>query len=543
MSEWTYSFKQTGYFLRIYLSYPGGFKVKSGSPKKKKKKIIKWIIIAIVIVVILVILISRGKKAADGLFTEDVAALRPLQTYHTFSGTIAPVNQKSVVSFISGSQIVDVPVSKGDTVKEGDIIAYLDTSAVDEQILEKETGMNISSYQSALNIQSARNAYENYKSDLENGLNQTLLSAQSGIDSAFSNLVSAQVAYNHEVNLNNRQLSTTIMSAMQSVNQAYTSVENTSASTKNANDEKAALLANNPNADTSVIDRTIAANEQAESTAWQNYNNAAQSYEAAKLNEENNLTRLFDQLITAQNSYLMAIDNYNAAVSSVNHQLETYELQLRLAQANADTSLSQLQLEDLKNNLDKYVITAPISGVITSLNVKEGDMSSVGTVATITDFNELKIDIKIGEYDVQGVSEGSDVTINVEALDKEYNGRIGYIDRVATVEGNVSYFIAEVWFDADEQVRSGMSAEARFIVNDIPSTLTVLNDSIQTASDGTSYVNIKDEKSGTMIQKPVTCGITDGTYTQILDGLSEGDKVYYMQTMMFGPYMQVEASD
>ncbi len=40
----------------------------------------------------------------------------------------------------------------------------------------------------------------------------------------------------------------------------------------------------------------------------------------------------------------------------------------------------------------------------------------------------------------------------------------------------------------------------------------------------------------------MTCGISDGTYTQITDGLSEGDKVYYIPTSAAQSLMEAQQS-
>ncbi len=73
-----------------------------------------------------------------------------------------------------------------------------------------------------------------------------------------------------------------------------------------------------------------------------------------------------------------------------------------------------------------------------------------------------------------------------------------------------------------------MSAEVKLTINDLHDVLSISNDAVQNADDGSSYVLVRSEDGKTYTRKNVTLGATDGSYTQVTDGLSDGDKVYYL---------------
>ena len=206
---------------------------------------------------------------------------------------------------------------------------------------------------------------------------------------------------------------------------------------------------------------------------------------------------------------------------------------------------NRLKLQDLQNQLGDCNVKSPIDGVITQLNVKEGDIAATTQpAAVVTSFDKMKIDIKINEYDILGVEEGKPVTINIDALDKDYQGTIKNISRVATIENGVSYFESEVDFDGDEDARSGMSAEVRLVTSEADNTTSISAEAIQTAEDGSTFVYMyADDKKKTLKEQPVTLGISDGTFTQITEGLYPGDTILYKPSMnldmMYG--MQVPA--
>ena len=523
--------------------------------KKGRKKLVKWLIIAGAAAAVLGFFIWKTKKSAADVYLEDTVSKRDIVTYHTFTGTAAAVDSRSVMSAVSGVKVTEVPVEEGDYVKEGDVIAVLDSSGLDEQISEKKAAMAASANSSSIQIRSAQHSYNSLQSNVKDGLDSSLQGAQAGIDSAFSGLVSAQQAFNNEVNLNNRQLSATILGAIQNVDNAYNAVQRAALSTQQAKDAQAhaeqqaedAGLPYDKFSSSHSSSQAIESSELSEDQAWDAYHQAVTSYEAAKINEENQLTQLFDSLITAQNSYLNAVDSYNAAVRSTKQQLESYSLQVQQAQAGADDTVSRLQLDNLEDQRKDYTITAPISGQITKLSVKTGDITAVSnttSLATITNYDKMKVDIKVGEYDIVDLKSGDPVTIRIQALKKDYTGKIAHIDREATVENGVSYFNAEVNFAPDENVRGGMSAEVKLTINNLHDVLSISNDAVQNADDGSSYVLVRSEDGKTYTRKNVTLGATDGSYTQVTDGLSDGDKVYYLPakapSLQEGLYMSTD---
>lgn len=365
--------------------------------------------------------------------------------------------------------------------------------------------MNASAKSADLTLRQAQTNYSNYKKDLDDGLNTSLLNAQSAMDNAYSALLNAQQSYDNEVALNNQGLSSAILSAQASVSSSYAQVQSAQSS----------------------LDKGLGT-QSAVDSALISYNNALQSYEAAKQNEENTLTKLYDNLITSQNSYLAAVDTYNATLRAVNEQLQTYAFQVESAKLGTDTTLNDLQLADLKRQLEDCSVVSPIDGVVTTLSAKEGDsVTGAMPLAVVTSFDQLQVKININEYDILGVTEGSPVEIIISALDKSYPGTITNIAKTATTSSGVSYFESEVQFDGDADARSGMSAEVKLVIHDLKQVLAIPSEAIQTSPDGSAYVNVLSADGKAMEERTITVGISDGTYTQIVNGLSEGETIYY----------------
>lgn len=501
---------------------------KSRKPKKKKKWI-KWIVIAAIVGAVVFFFVIRSGQS---VYPEETVTKRDIVTYHSFTGTIKPVTEQNVLPDVVGVKISKFDVEEGDEVKKGDVIAELDQKSIQDQIDQLKATMGASQTSGDISVRQANKTYSDYKNDIDNGTNQSILSATQAIDTAFASLVAAQQAYNQEVNLNNKQLSSTIQTSMNAIDTAYQGVRSAelTASYKYSELDKTKSRSDGSTASKDAVDTSQYGADSAGlslDSAWLSYNQAVSSYNGAKINEENSLTQKYDSLVQAEIAYLNSLDSYNAALQSVDQQLSTYALSIESAHAATNQDANTVKLEQLEEQIDDCTVRAPMDGTVTVISLKEGDVTtSAGSLATVTSFDKMQVSIKIGEYDIKGVEKGTPVSITVDALDKTYDGSISKISRVATVDNGVSYFTSDVEFDADEDVRSGMSVEAKITVEDKKQVLTLPVSLILTNDDGTTYVNAAGGPKGTTPTKTaVEVGASDGMYTEITSGLKGGDKV------------------
>ena len=491
---------------------------------KKHKKLF---IIALLAVIVGFGYTKYRKAAEEALFSTDTVIRRDIRTEYFFSGTVEPLLSQEVMSAMTGVRVTEVLVKEGDEVHKGDVLFRLDAKAVKDQIKEKEASMAHSARANGISLQEAQAEYDNLASNIENGLDTTVQTALNGIDSSMAALAKAQENYNTEVYLNNNQMSEKLRTAINAVNGSYRRRDNAADARKAA--ERALQEAITAGKDVASARAALVNAENAEDDVKRDYQDAQDQFAQAKVLEASNLTQLYQALIDAQNNYLHAVDSYNIAVNAQTQKLENLSLKIAAAKESGDTTVDALQLEKLNNQLNDYEVKATIDGQITKLSVKPGDVTAVNattSLGTITDYTTMKVAIKIGEFDITTVEPGMPVRIHIGALDKDYDGVIHKIDRNATVKDNYSYFNAEVTFDGDEDIKSGLSAQVSIASAESPDALSVVNDAVATETDGTSYVLIR--RGGKDIHCPVDVGITDGTYTEIRKGLEEGDEVVYM---------------
>ena len=472
--------------------------------KWSRKKIVGLIAAVLVVAVIVVSAVNAG--GTEGRYQETTVAARDIVSYLEFSGNIEAVDVSNVYAGVA-AQIMEVNVEEGDQVEAGDVIAVLDSSEVEYNIAVQEATLNEAELTDSYNIKDSQTSLDNLNEQLDSGLNSTLNTAQETLLTAQQNYQDAVETYNQAKEELDNGTTQAVVSARQSVASAQASYDS-------AEDQHENHM---------ITDEALA-------TYAVTLSNAQESLRLAQETAEQDVQDYYDAMVEAEEALANAESDYAAAELSMEQNVETTEDTLERTQALASQETTKLQIEHLKDSLDDYTITAPISGYITDLTLREGEYTTNATaVAEVTNFDTMQVEIRISEYDVSNVNEGDAVQIHVDSLNKDYEGTISRISKTATVENEVSYLDAVVEFEADDDIMDGLSAEVRLIQTQELGVPALPSEAISYKEDNTAYVYIRDE-NGNLTEQTVSLGETDGTWVQITEGLEAGDTVFYQYT-------------
>lgn len=205
------------------------------------------------------------------------------------------------------------------------------------------------------------------------------------------------------------------------------------------------------------------------------------------------------------------------------------ETDFKLAQL--DLEIAQARLEDVEEDLSKTTIRAPHEGVVTLLEVVEGQVISGATsvsngtdLLTIAQLNELFMEANINEVDVEKLYVGQAALLRFDAIpDFEVEGIINVIAPSARRDDNVRVFPIEVVFEVeDSRVRPGISATVEVPVESVENVVSVLISGI--FNEGQSKVSFIQADDG-WERREVETGINDLQYVEIISGIEEGDEV------------------
>lgn len=204
--------------------------------------------------------------------------------------------------------------------------------------------------------------------------------------------------------------------------------------------------------------------------------------------------------------------------------------ELTLLQAQLDNAT--IQLESAQEKLDGMTLIAPIDGTVSAVNGQVGDIVSTSTFITIVNMDPMTITAYIDESDLDIVEVGQIASIVFDSFPNvTLTGEVVLLNpELQTMD---QYNVVEVTitvdnYDAlkDKVMPIGMSATVEIIHDSIEDALMIPVESLYALNEAGSYGVLLDDGSENGTMTPVTVGLTNGTFIQILEGLEEGDTVY-----------------
>jgi HlyD family secretion protein len=212
----------------------------------------------------------------------------------------------------------------------------------------------------------------------------------------------------------------------------------------------------------------------------------------------------------------------------------------RLKQARAQVQQAQASLKQLEEQLGYTTIVAPMDGEILSRDVEIGDAVSsilvLGSTATLVmtegDTTQVYVQGKVDEADIAHVYMAQPARIKVESFrDRVFQGKVTKIAPLGVEKDNVTTFEVRVSIDnPGGELKANMTANAEIILDEHKNTLTVPENAVIYDNQKHASVEVPDKNQKDGKRKvPITVGLSNGSLTEVLSGLKEGDQVVLQQ--------------
>jgi len=222
---------------------------------------------------------------------------------------------------------------------------------------------------------------------------------------------------------------------------------------------------------------------------------------------------------------------YDAALAAVDEARVTYN---RYLDQSEEIAAAEAAVQALENTIATGSIIAPFDGTITEINAVAGDLitsysDSDNTTAslTISNLDNLMVEVQISEVDINKVAVGQKTVITFDAIaNKEYTG---YVSSISTSGGADDNGVVQfsVWVkvdDADDQAKPGFTSVVSIVTAEVEDALLVPYDAV-VSRDG-SYMVVLSNNDGSTTLVPVEVGATSDLYAEITSGeIEEGDTV------------------
>ncbi|MCX6726293.1 MAG: efflux RND transporter periplasmic adaptor subunit [Candidatus Shapirobacteria bacterium] len=273
----------------------------------------------------------------------------------------------------------------------------------------------------------------------------------------------------------------------------------------------------------------------------QKYQSALASYQGA----QNSLKSAQDKLYSLQSAQVNANNIFTNqwAMQSPDdptyiqrhNDLLTAQAALADQQKVIQQATTSLESSRLSFQMAGATVYAPISGTVSAISLSPGmilnptsnssnSSNTANNIAIVKTNTTPAVSVSLTEIDAPKVKVGSKATITLDAFpSKTFTGKVTAVDTSGSVSSNVVTYTTTIKFDSDvAEVLSNMSANVSIITNVKNDVILVPTAAVQSSS-GNSTVRILT--NGQLSSVPVTIGDSDGTNTEIVSGVNEGDTV------------------
>lgn len=515
--------------------------------KSKKKLIITLVVIAVVIAVLFgacSMLVGSAKKqmeAAMNAMQTDVVSMRSLTKSIGATGKVVSVQTEDVTTQLMGVQIEDILVDVGDMVEEGQLLVQLDTEDIAKNLDVAQRALGQTQGQFGISNENAQRTVE----DARRGAEYQAEAAWSSVDQTYDAYIEAFDSLDDLEQAEEDALDAWYMAqdalskARDAIHEAMDEAEENKIevdlSSVELSEDCRQLIEEGLNyLNVYIAGNTIADAQTALAQAQAAVAQAEAAYEQAKNareSMENNIPKLYD-------AYQMALLTYENTVASGESTVASAQAAQQSATLSANTDQQQLQIDSLSEQLEQGTVTAPFSGVVTAVNYDDGDTYAQGPILTIQDISSFEIEAQIGEYDIPDIKLGQKVLIKTDATrEQELEGTVVFIAPTATaamssmsamgtaaVSTDPTYEV-RISVDTDtDRLRLDMSANLSIIIQEVEDAMTVPYNAVQTAEDGSTFVEVVNEDETTTVV-PVTVVLESSYYTQIRGDLQEGQTI------------------
>lgn len=243
--------------------------------------------------------------------------------------------------------------------------------------------------------------------------------------------------------------------------------------------------------------------------------------------------------LKAQDAFNLADKNYARAQDLYQHKaiaerdLQQAESDRNQAQADLNSSEEAMKILGIKNPADlakvpasaQVPLLAPIAGEVVERLVSPGQVLQAGTTQafTISDMSTVWVLANVYQGDLAYVHNGDDVVVQTDAYPDRFHGRISFVS--PELDPNTRTLQARIVVDnPGEKLKNAMYVTVTVTAGTIPNAIAVPDASVLRDDENQPFVYVATG-SNQFGRRSVDIGQSEGGQTQILKGLSPGEKV------------------
>lgn len=233
----------------------------------------------------------------------------------------------------------------------------------------------------------------------------------------------------------------------------------------------------------------------------------------------------------AEHAY--AVQEYSRARELARREIIP-ETELALTERQRDVTASgvrraEADLEAARIQLSYTKIYAPIGGVVAEVATQVGETVAASfaspTFVTIVDLDRLEVWAYVDETDIGRVDVGQRVLFTVDTYaDTEFEGKVTAIRPLAEIQDALVNYVTviEIADGHGKTLRPEMTTTVNILLESRQNVLAISNSAVRRDRDG-AYAFVLE--SGSRVRKDIRVGYRGRDYTEVVEGLAEGDRV------------------
>jgi HlyD family secretion protein len=294
------------------------------------------------------------------------------------------------------------------------------------------------------------------------------------------------------------------------------------------------------------IDRNRAAADEASSAA---------AVKAA-LSDRDSAKATMDQ---AQRDYDRAASNFKAGITS-EADLQRARATLDSARSNFDSLVNRVEqmretMNAYRDTLSKTTVRAPLDGIVTTLRIKAGEVSVIGTMnnpgtqlMTISDMSTVLSVLMVDETDTPAVQVGQKALLTIDAYQgQSFEGvvtEVGHspilkddpdLQGLTTTSDAINFKVKVKLLEPPKGIRPGFSVSADVVtgarknVPAVPLAAVVVRDSPKGERTAAGRLKTEDGvytlKDGKAVFVPIRTGLAGDLMVEVVEGLRPGQEI------------------
>jgi len=227
------------------------------------------------------------------------------------------------------------------------------------------------------------------------------------------------------------------------------------------------------------------------------------------------------------------IASYEAALRISEAQLQLKKAPTRksdIDSATANVRQARAALARASADYSNTVLTAPITGRITKVNVKPGEFTPVDAAVAMLGDSPFQVEMFVSEIDVSKVQVTQTGSVELDAFrGTNFKLRVGQVDTAATDRDGVPKYRVRLDFQyPHDELKIGMTGDARIVTGTVNDVISVPLRSVLENEEGESYVRILNE-DGTIDERNVVTGLEGEGGSIEVTGVKEGETVIVLE--------------